>query len=258
MRSSAILPFITCSIILVTACAADPRIESAKVAARSSLPPDVAQAVIARIDANPARFLSLLDQARKDGAADAFMLRRVDKVRALPDAYAPSDLVGLDGTGLSVSRAGHRLRRPAYLALKAMDAAARADGVTLLVSSAYRSYEYQAGVWDRGVKAEGEAATAASIAPPGRSQHQLGMAVDFGSIDDSFAGTRASRWLVANAGRYGFSLSYPKGFEPVTGYKWESWHYRYIGVAACALQAEYFGGIQQYLMLFLEAMGAKK
>jgi len=258
MRSGTIVPFIACSIVLATACAADPRIDPVKAAVQSSLPSDVAQAVKARIDANPSRFLSLLDQAMKDGSADAFMLRRVDKARALPDGYAPSDLVALDGTGLSVSRAGHKLRRPAYLALKAMDAAARADGVTLLVSSAYRSYEYQQGVWDRGVKAEGEAATAASIAPPGHSQHQLGMAIDFGSIDDSFAETRASRWLVANAARFGFSLSYPKGLEPVTGYKWESWHYRYIGAAACSLQAEYFGGIQQYLILFLEATGAKK
>ena len=258
MRPSTILPFIACSIILSTACAADPRIDSAEAAVRSSLPSDVAQAAISHIDANPSRFLSLLDQAMKDGSADAFMLRRVDKARALPDGYAPSDLVSLDGTGLSVSRAGHKLRRPAYLALKSMNTAALADGVTLLVSSAYRSFEYQVGVWDRGVKAEGEAATAASIAPPGRSQHQLGMAVDFGSIDDSFAETRASRWLVANAARFGFSLSYPKGLDAVTGYKWESWHYRYIGAAACALQAEYFGGIQQYLMLFLEAAGDRK
>ena len=72
------------------------------------------------------------------------------------------------------------------------------------------------------------------------------------------AETRASRWLVANAARFGFSLSYPKGLDAVTGYKWESWHYRYIGAAACALQAEYFGGIQQYLMLFLEAMVDRK
>lgn len=258
MRPSTIVPFIACSIVLATACVADPRLDSARLAARSSLPPEVAQAAIARIDANPDRFLSLLDQATKDGSADAFMLRRVDKAKALPEGYAPSDLVGLDGTGLSVSRAGHKLRRPACLALKAMDAAARADGVTLLVSSAYRSYDYQVGVWDRGVKAEGEAATAASIAPPGHSQHQLGMAIDFGSIDDSFAETRASRWLVANAARFGFSLSYPKGLDAVTGYKWESWHYRYIGAAACSLQAEYFGGIQQYLILFLEAMGDRK
>jgi D-alanyl-D-alanine carboxypeptidase len=258
MRSGTIVSFIACSVVLATACAADPRLDSARAAARSSLPSDVAQATLARIEASPARFLSLLDQALKDGSADSFLLRRVDKAKALPDGYAPSDLVSLDGTGLSVSREGHRLRRPAYLALKAMDAAARADGVTLLVSSAYRSYAYQVGVWDRGVKAEGEAATAASIAPPGRSQHQLGMAIDFGSIDDSFAETRASRWLVANAGRYGFSLSYPKGLDTVTGYKWESWHYRYIGAASCSLQAEYFGGIQQYLMLFLEAMGDRE
>ena len=134
-----------------------------------------------------------------------------------------------------------------------MDRAARGSGISLLVSSAYRSYAYQEGVWDRGVAAEGEAATARVIARPGHSQHQLGLAIDFGSIDDSFAGTPASAWLLANARRFGFSQSYPKGLEEVTGYKWESWHYRYVGKAAAAMEAEFFGGVQQYLVLFLEA-----
>lgn len=258
MRPATRSCILACGLFLATACSADPRLDAARTAARASLPAEVSKAVIARIEASPARFFALLDQAMKDEAAVPGLLVRVDKALALPEGYAPADLVALDGTGLSVSRAGHRLRKPAFLAMKAMDAAARAEGVTLLVSSAYRSYEYQVGVWDRGVKAEGEAATAASIAKPGHSQHQLGMAVDFGSIDDSFAETRASRWLVANAGRYGFSLSYPKGLEPVTGYKWESWHYRYLGVAACSLQAEFFGGIQQYLILFIEAWRAGK
>jgi D-alanyl-D-alanine carboxypeptidase len=91
-------------------------------------------------------------------------------------------------------------------------------------------------------------------AMPGHSQHQLGEAIDFGSITDAFAQTKASRWLSANARRFGFSLSFPKGMTDVTGYGWESWHYRYIGKAAAALEGQYFGGVQQYLMLFLDEL----
>jgi D-alanyl-D-alanine carboxypeptidase len=135
-----------------------------------------------------------------------------------------------------------------------MDSAARSDGVTLLVASTYRSYAYQAEVWDRSVKEDGLAQTEASVARPGHSQHQLGTALDFGPISDAFAETKASLWLTANARRFGFSLSYPKGMTGVTGYRWESWHYRYIGKAAAALEGEYFGGVQQYLLMFLEAL----
>ena len=135
-----------------------------------------------------------------------------------------------------------------------MDSAARRDGVSLIVGSGYRSYAYQVEVWNRSFRTDGKAATESSIAPPGHSQHQLGMAVDFSPISDDFAGTKASRWLAANARTFGFSLSYPKGLTDVTGYVWESWHYRYIGKPAAVLERDFFGGVQQYLLLFLERL----
>lgn len=208
----------------------------------------------AKIDAAPAQFMEELTLVRTDQGSDPMLLYRVDKAKALPTGYAPSDLVALAGSELSQSRSGHRLRKATLRALETMDRAAKAEGVSLLVSSSYRSYDYQVEVWKRTLASDGEAETEASVARPGHSQHQLGTAVDFGSITDAFAQTKASRWLSANAGRFGFSLSFPKGMTEVTGYKWESWHYRYIGVAAAALEKSYFGGIQQYLMLFLDAL----
>ena len=85
-------------------------------------------------------------------------------------------------------------------------------------------------------------------ARPGASQHQLGTAIDFGSITDAFAQTRAGKWLVAHAWEYGFSLSYPQGDEGITGYRYESWHYRFITKPGVLLQRRYFGNIQQYLL----------
>jgi len=206
------------------------------------------------IDSKPERFLGLVESVKTEMAADPFLLRLLDKGHGLPSGYEPADLVKLDGSGLNVSRPGHRLRKSAFDALVAMDKAARSEGTSLLVSSAYRSYDYQAEVFARNVAEMGKKEAERVSAAPGASQHQLGTAIDFGSITDAFAATQASAWLSANAGRFGFSLSYPKGSESLTGYVWESWHYRYIGKDSVALCDEYFGGIQQNLMLFLDAL----
>jgi zinc D-Ala-D-Ala carboxypeptidase len=222
--------------------------------AAAKLPTRAEASIRARMEAAPEAFLAALAPLLADREADPMLLYRADKAKALPDRYEAPDLVSLDGKGLSVSKAGLRLRREAASALQAMSKAARAEGVTLLVSSTYRSYDYQTGVFDRNVKEMGRAAAEMVSAMPGHSQHQLGTAVDFGSITDAFAQTKASRWLEANARRFGFSLSFPKGMTEVTGYNWESWHYRYVGKAAASLEAAYFEGVQQYLMLFLDAL----
>jgi D-alanyl-D-alanine carboxypeptidase len=210
--------------------------------------------IVSKIEASSELFAKELAAVQADRKRDPMLLYKVDKAKALPEGFVPPDLVDLDGRPLSLSRQGHRLRREAESALETMDRAARKDGVTLMVSSAYRSYEYQVGLFGRNVKELGRAKAELESAQPGHSQHQLGTAIDFGSITDEFAETRASRWLVANARRFGFTLSFPKGLTAITGYRWESWHYRYIGKAAATMEADYFGGVQEYLLLFLDAL----
>ncbi len=220
----------------------------------SGLSPAAAAAAISKIDGAKGRFLDLVDAVLMEMKADPFLLKRVDKARALPSDYEPEDLIVLDGSGLALSRAGHRLRKPAFEALKVMSGAAAAEGLTLLVSSAFRNYEYQKNLYARNVAQMGASEASRVSAAPGTSQHQLGTAIDFGSITDDFAETKAGRWLEKNAGRFGFSLSYPKGMEELTGYVWESWHYRYVGEAAASMQIEFFAGLQQNLMLFLDRL----
>ena len=184
---------------------------------------------------------------------DPYTYFLVDKRHALPLDYEPGDLVPLKSGTYRLSRDGLALRRIAAEALKEMAAAAAAEGIQLTVGSAYRSAAYQAQVYEREVKAQGKEAADRESAQPGKSQHQLDLALDFSPIDDAFAKTPGSKWLLRNASRFGFSLSYPDGYEAVTGYRWESWHYRYVGKDLAAFIDSYFDGIQQYALQFIKA-----
>ena len=145
------------------------------------------------------------------------------------------------------------LRPESFEALKVLAQAAKNDGITLTVSSTYRSYEYQKNLFAYWVKVDGLEEAERESAREGTSQHQLGMALDFAPVDDAFADTVPGQWVYKNAAKYGWSLSFPNGYEDITGYRWESWHFRYIGVEACEFQKKWFGDVQQFMMEFLDA-----
>jgi D-alanyl-D-alanine carboxypeptidase len=213
----------------------------------AGIPEDMARRVTESLAASPAFILDLLGCL----AGDPFLRTLVDKQHPLPEGFEPDDLTELRDGSYRVGRAGLMLRRAAADALDEMAKAAGADGVTLAASSAYRSYRYQVEVYSRIVGEMGQEAADRESARPGFSQHQTGLALDFGPIDDSFAGTAAGRWVAANASRFGWSLSFPPGYEALTGYRWESWHYRYVGRELAAFIDNYFDGIQQYALMFL-------
>jgi len=213
----------------------------------AELPPALSQKIQAAAALNSA-FITDLSACL---AQDRHLWELVDKRHPLPPDYVPSGLVTLTNGQYQVSRAGLTLRRDAAESLGEMAAAARRGGVTLIASSAYRSYRYQEEVYNRNVREMGKEAADRESARPGCSQHQTGLVVDFGSIDDSFAQTAAGRWMAANAARFGWSLSFPDGYEAVTGYRWESWHYRYVGKEIAAFIDNYFDGIQQYALRFM-------
>ena len=193
--------------------------------------------------------LKLVLASEKEG-----LLILVDKRHLLPDGYTPQNLVMLDtGRAYMINRKDLSLTKTAEQALQKMALAAKQDGITLVVSSSYRSYTYQKNLFDRYVRESGEKEAERFSARAGTSQHQLGTVVDFGSISDEFAQTRAGKWVLKNAAKYGWALSFPQGYEAVTGYVWESWHYRYIGATACAFQQKWFGDIQQYMLEFIDA-----
>lgn len=229
------------------------RIHPALAAVRqalSSLPDDIAASIFSKIETDPDSFLRLLELAAAQNRAAENFLQLVDKTHSLPADYSPTDLVSLQDFRLDLARTPLFLRQILIPDLQAMVQAARTEGITLLISSTYRSYDYQAEVYARHVRNMGQAAADLVSAQPGHSQHQLGTAIDFGSITDAFAETAAGKWLEKNASKFGFSLSYPKDSRDITGYNWESWHYRYIGRTAAQLEQQYFMGMQQYLLQF--------
>lgn len=217
--------------------------------------PAVAEAR-ARILDDPADFLALA-AALLDEPQDFLIL--VDKQHPLHPDYEPRDLVSLNRyrDRLTLNRNDLSLREAIMPALLSMVAEAAAAGVTLDISSTYRSYAYQAALFERHAARLGVAQAERESARAGTSQHQLGTAIDFGSITPAFAATPAGRWLAEHAHRWGFSLSYPDGYEAITGYIYESWHYRYITRAGTALERRFFGGIQQHLLEFWAVAGPR-
>lgn len=193
-------------------------------------------------------FLDLVAQMLTE---DPNLFLLVDKQNSLPSSYVPEDLVDLDDIGvLNKNRAGHKIRRIAFPSLLEMNQAANEAGLSLLCSSTYRSYVYQVRTYNYWVDTLGQVEADRVSAKPGKSQHQLGLVIDFGNIDNSYAETAAGQWQLENAWKYGWSLSYPEGKESLTGYSYESWHFRYIGKAASEMEQIFFFGEQQSLLLF--------
>lgn len=157
----------------------------------------------------------------------------LDTTRRLPSTYSPPDLVS---TGLP---GGGRVRSLVKPDLLAMARAASAAGAPLQIASAFRSYSTQASTFRYWVRVAGLKTALLASARPGHSEHQLGTAIDFTSRGGSapwlysdWAKTKAGAWMAQNAWEYGFIMSYPKGKSPsVTCYKYEPWHYRYVGRA---------------------------
>lgn len=181
------------------------------------------------------------------------LLVLLDPDRPLDRETRPSDLVELSAEypELSLRVNDLRMNRRAARALARMSERARDDGVELVISSTYRSYSEQESLHEYWRETLGDEQAARVSARAGHSQHQLGTTVDFAPVGREFDGTAADRWLSEHAWKFGFSLSYPGDLEETTGYSHESWHYRYIGRDAAALERRYFDGVQQHLLEFL-------
>lgn len=164
----------------------------------------------------------------------------VNKQNPMTPEYKPDDLVAVEHFAENREKICSYLRGEARDHFELMAADAEKSGHTLLMTSGYRSYNYQQVLWDNYIQSEGEAAAAKYSAKPGESEHQTGLAADVTSpgvnyeLENEFGQTPEGLWMLKNAHKYGFILRYPKGKELITGYVYEPWHIRYVGKAVAA------------------------
>lgn len=175
-----------------------------------------------------------------------------NKTYPLPSDYVPKNTHTDAGTQKYCQTC---IVNDAWDAWTVMKADATALGLNIWIQSGYRSYEAQKGLYDKYVARDGKTAADTYSARAGYSEHQSGYAFDLNTITDAFANTEEGKWVNENAYRYGFIIRYPKGKEDITGYKYESWHLRYVGKTLAEklynngnwiTMEEYFGIDSQY------------
>ena len=153
----------------------------------------------------------------------------VNKYHKLDENYEPSDLTIIDSKYASGTQ---KLRKEAQIKFEEMASDMAKENLKIYAGSTYRSYTYQKGLYDRYVKKDGFAAAETYSARSGYSEHQLGLAVDIvnGKWDYLSENDKEYDYLVKNSYKYGFILRYPRGSEYITGYMFEDWHFRYLGI----------------------------
>lgn len=187
----------------------------------------------------------------KDGVTyvDGYMI--ANKTYSLPSDYVPT------GTHKAVEEDNCQecIIEEAYQAYTKMKSDAASQGLSLWIASGYRSYSYQENLYNGYVKRSGKEAADTFSSRAGYSEHQTGYAFDLNSVTDDFATTKEGIWINENCYKYGFILRYPKGKENETGYKYESWHLRYVGIELASklynagdwiTMEDYFGITSEY------------
>ena len=163
----------------------------------------------------------------KDGLKIIDGILIVNKSFPLPEDYVPEDpyepINGRDYCSNCVTK-------ETYKHFKEMQTDIEVLGLNIWIQSGYRSYNFQNGLYNNYVAKDGKAAADTYSARAGYSEHQTGLAFDLNTITTEFADTPEGKWIHDNAYRYGFILRYPKGKENITGYMYEPWHLRYVGV----------------------------
>lgn len=175
----------------------------------------------------------------------------VNKYIYLPDNYIPNNLSSISS---EFSNSDKQLVYEAKEAFEKMANAAKQENYTIRAISAYRSYEYQKNLYDSYVEKDGINKADTYSARPGFSEHQTGLVVDIdnGKEDyNNFESTMEFKWMQENAHKYGFILRYPKGKEDITGYSYESWHYRYVGNIASFIKNNNLT-LDEYYVIYVE------
>ena len=176
----------------------------------------------------------------------------VNKYNYLDKDYEPKNL---EKISIYYARSGMKLVSEAKNQYEAMAKQASKEGLKLVVTSSYRSYDYQENLYNSYAKKDGIEAADTYSGRPGYSEHQTGLAVDLynGKVQyTEFEKTKEFEWMQKNAHKYGFILRFPKDKEDLTGYEYESWHYRYVGEKIASYIHENNLCYEEYYTMFVE------
>ncbi|MCS1352544.1 D-alanyl-D-alanine carboxypeptidase family protein [Mechercharimyces sp. CAU 1602] len=177
----------------------------------------------------------------------------VNKSHRLPSGYVPALTKPNVRFPFSEDLAKKKLRPEAATALEGLFTAAKQAGHILYAQSGYRSYERQESIFAYNAQQMGEKEANRVSARPGQSEHQTGLAMDITSqavnysLEPIFGETAEGKWVAANAHKYGFIIRYPQGKEGVTGYSYEPWHLRYVGIEAATKIKSTNSTLEEYL-----------
>ena len=189
-------------------------------------------------------------QGYRDALAAAIASGEEAARRQDPDSAGPTYINGIliaNKTYALPSWWGDGLTAETVAAFNAMSAEAAGSGHNLYISSGFRSYASQAAIYNSLVAQVGVAGADRDTARPGHSEHQTGLTVDLNCICEGFGYQADGQWVAANAHRFGFIVRYPQGKENVTGYIWEPWHLRYLGVDTATAVYNSGGTLEEYL-----------
>ena len=150
---------------------------------------------------------------------------------------------------------GQKLDQRILEPMQSFVAGARAEGLSVFLSSGYRGYEEQQYLFNREVEQYGEEQAATIVSRPGTSEHQTGLACDitdeyYELKNESLENTALYQWMSRHCQEYGFIVRYPKDKEKITGIIYEPWHFRYVGVEAATYMAEHNLCLEEFVALY--------
>ena len=176
----------------------------------------------------------------------------VNKYNYLTEDYIPENLEPID---IAYARSGMQLVREAKEAFETLSEDAKKEGMNIIAMSSYRSYDYQVNLYNNYVATDGKEAADTYSARAGYSEHQTGLAVDvYNKVlpYTSFEETEEFNWMQENAYKYGFILRFPEDKVNITGYQYESWHYRYVGKEAAKYIHDHDLTLEEYYVKKVE------
>jgi D-alanyl-D-alanine carboxypeptidase len=156
---------------------------------------------------------------------DGYMI--ANKTYSLPSTYYP--LNANKNAQNTTNTCNDCIDETVYQAAQDLITAAKKENLNIWIQSGYRSYTTQKNIYDAYVKRDGKTEADTYSSRAGYSEHQTGYAFDLNSVSDEFGNTNEGKWVAKNCWKYGFIIRFPDGKESETGYKYESWHLRYVG-----------------------------